>query len=79
MSQAQESGATSTEEESAGFASTGKNSQSRLGAIWQNNKGMFLILLAVITGSSMDAIVRFLQQGGGRMHAFQVGESESKI
>lgn len=39
---------------------------------WQNNKGMFLILLSEIAGSSMDAIVRFLQQGGNGMHTFQV-------
>ncbi|KAL3428206.1 duf6 domain-containing protein [Phlyctema vagabunda] len=39
---------------------------------WQNNKGMFLILLSEIAGSSMDAIVRFLQQGGHGMHPFQV-------
>jgi hypothetical protein len=74
MSQAQEGGARSTEDESSGSATIGKSPQSRLREVWQNNKGMFLILLAVITGSSMDAIVRFLQQGGGRMHAFQVGE-----
>lgn len=42
-------------------------------ATWRNNKGMFLILLAEVVGSSMDAIVRFLQQGGHSMHAFQVG------
>ncbi|KAG0649054.1 putative transport [Hyphodiscus hymeniophilus] len=41
-------------------------------AVWQNNKGMFLILLSEIAGSSMDAIVRFLQQGGHGMHPFQV-------
>ncbi|KAG2161756.1 hypothetical protein JADG_001495 [Aureobasidium aubasidani] len=32
--------------------------------VWRNNKGVFLILLAQATGSTMDAIVRFLQQGG---------------
>ena len=36
---------------------------------------MFLILLAEIAGSSMDAIVRFLQQGGRGMHPFQVSET----
>lgn len=40
--------------------------------IWRNNKGVFLILLAQATGSTMDAIVRFLQQGGRGMHPFQV-------
>lgn len=49
-----------------------RSPQSSWRAIWQNNKGMFLILLAEITGSSMDAIVRFLQQGGRGMHPFQV-------
>lgn len=37
---------------------------------------MFLILLAEIAGSSMDAMVRFLQQGGRGMHPFQVRETE---
>ncbi|THW08715.1 hypothetical protein D6D25_07872, partial [Aureobasidium pullulans] len=40
--------------------------------VWRNNKGVFLILLAQATGSTMDAIVRFLQQGGHGMHPFQV-------
>jgi hypothetical protein len=39
---------------------------------WRNNKGVFLILLAQATGSTMDAIVRFLQQGGHGIHPFQV-------
>lgn len=39
---------------------------------WENNKGMFLILISEIVGSSMDAIVRFLQQGGHGMHPLQV-------
>ncbi|RDW57442.1 hypothetical protein BP6252_13780 [Coleophoma cylindrospora] len=41
-------------------------------SVWQNNKGMLLILLSEVAGSSMDAIVRFLQQGGHGMHPFQV-------
>ncbi|KAG9557730.1 hypothetical protein KCU71_g6305, partial [Aureobasidium melanogenum] len=41
-------------------------------SVWRNNKGVFLILLAQATGSTMDAIVRFLQQGGRGMHPFQV-------
>ncbi|KAG9518856.1 hypothetical protein KCV07_g5142, partial [Aureobasidium melanogenum] len=41
-------------------------------SVWCNNKGVFLILLAQATGSTMDAIVRFLQQGGHGMHPFQV-------
>lgn len=40
--------------------------------VWHDNKGMFLILLSNIAGSSMDAIVRFLQQGGNGFHVFQV-------
>ncbi|KAH8800320.1 hypothetical protein F5884DRAFT_714148 [Xylogone sp. PMI_703] len=40
--------------------------------IWLNNKGAFLILLSEIAGSSMDATVRFLQQGGHGMHPFQI-------
>jgi hypothetical protein len=43
-----------------------------LKTVWRNNKGVFLILLAQATGSTMDAIVRFLQQGGHGMHPFQV-------
>jgi len=39
---------------------------------WLNNKGIFLIILAQAVGSSMDAIVRFLQQGEHGMHPFQV-------
>jgi len=41
-------------------------------SIWNNNKGMFLVILAEWVGSSSDAIVRFLQQGGHGMHPFQV-------
>jgi len=43
--------------------------------IYHGNKGAILILLAEVAGSSMDAIVRFLQQGrakGHSMHPFQV-------
>jgi hypothetical protein len=39
---------------------------------WTKNKGIFLIILAQGVGSTMDAIVRFLQQGGHGMHPFQV-------
>ncbi|KAI4833527.1 hypothetical protein E4T44_09367 [Aureobasidium sp. EXF-8845] len=46
--------------------------QNVLKRVWRNNKGVFLILLAQATGSTMDAIVRFLQQGGHGMHPFQV-------
>jgi hypothetical protein len=57
----------------------GKSPPSTWRAVWQNNKGMFLILLAEIAGSSMDAIVRFLQQGGHGMHPFQVCGPERKF
>jgi len=39
---------------------------------WQNNKGACLILLAEISGASMDAMARFLQQGDTKFHPFQV-------
>lgn len=39
---------------------------------WQNNKGAGLILISETFGSSADAIVRFLQEGGHGMHPFQV-------
>ncbi|KAF4637087.1 hypothetical protein G7Y89_g991 [Cudoniella acicularis] len=39
---------------------------------WLNNKGIILILLSLATGSSMDAIVRYLQQSGEGMHPFQL-------
>jgi hypothetical protein len=39
---------------------------------WQNNKGACLILLAQISGASMDAMARFLQQGDTKFHPFQV-------
>jgi hypothetical protein len=45
---------------------------SRCKSVWTNNKGIFLIILAQAVGSTMDAIVRFLQQGGHGMHPFQV-------
>jgi hypothetical protein len=47
-------------------------SSSRWKSVWANNKGIFLIILAQAVGSTMDAIVRFLQQGGHGMHPFQV-------
>jgi len=45
---------------------------NRWKSAWTNNKGIFLIILAQGVGSTMDAIVRFLQQGGHGMHPFQV-------
>ena len=39
---------------------------------WEANKGLLFIILAQATGSSMDAIVRYLQQGDRGMHPFQV-------
>lgn len=47
-------------------------SSNVLVSLWRDNKGAILILLAEVAGSSMDAIVRFLQQGEQRMHPFQV-------
>jgi hypothetical protein len=46
--------------------------QSAWKLVWLNNKGALLVVLASVTGSSMDAIVRFLQQGSHGMHPFQV-------
>jgi hypothetical protein len=54
------------------FSTVIEGTPGKLKTVWQNNKGMFLILLSEIAGSSMDAIVRFLQQGGHGMHPFQV-------
>ncbi|KFY80796.1 hypothetical protein V499_00378 [Pseudogymnoascus sp. VKM F-103] len=39
---------------------------------WNNNKGLIFIILAQAIASSMDAIVRFLQQGEHKMHPFQI-------
>lgn len=41
-------------------------------SIWDNNKGALLILISELFGSSMDAMARYLQQGGTRFHPFQV-------
>ncbi|TVY86665.1 putative membrane protein, partial [Lachnellula willkommii] len=49
-----------------------EHGQSRWRAVWNDNTGMFLVILAEWVGSSMDAMVRFLQQGGNGMHPFQV-------
>jgi hypothetical protein len=46
--------------------------QSTWRSTWQNNKGALLILASVVCGASMDAIARFLQQGGGGFHTLQV-------
>lgn len=40
--------------------------------IWKENKGALFIVISEAFGSSMDAIVRFLQQGGNSMHPLQV-------
>jgi hypothetical protein len=47
--------------------------------VWQENRGMLMILISEMAGSSMDAIVRFLQQGGNNMHPFQVRSSISVL
>ena len=44
-------------------------------SMWSNNKGLIFIVLAQAIASSMDAIVRFLQQGEHKMHPFQVRDS----
>ncbi|KAL5315326.1 hypothetical protein ACEPPN_016193 [Leptodophora sp. 'Broadleaf-Isolate-01'] len=54
--------------ESAGIEPT----PSMLKTIWKDNQGALYIVLAQAFGSSMDAMVRFLQQGGNRMHPFQI-------
>lgn len=41
-------------------------------SIWENNRGALLVVFSEFFGSTMDAVVRFLQQGGHGMHAFQV-------
>ena len=46
--------------------------QSPWETAWLNNKGAILIVLAELIGSSMDATVRYLQQGENGMHPFQV-------
>lgn len=56
-------------------ASSTEPAQSTWRSIWQNNKGALLILSSVVCGASMDAIARFLQQGGGGFHTLQVGIS----
>jgi hypothetical protein len=53
--------------------------QSAWKAVWTNNKGMFFILISEIAGSSMDAIVRFLQQGGHGMHPLQVCSAQESF
>jgi hypothetical protein len=52
-----------------------ESKQSAWRSIWQNNKGAFLILMAEVFGTSMDAIVRLLETEAGDghgMHPFQV-------
>ena len=64
-------------EEEEEFSATGiEPTPSPWKAAWQNNKGIFLILISETAGSSMDAIVRYLQQGGHGMHPFQVRNPE---
>lgn len=42
-------------------------------SVWENNKGALLILISELFGSSMDAMARFLQQGGRAFPVLQVG------
>jgi hypothetical protein len=60
-------------------AAPGRVSRSAWKAVWTKNKGMFLILISEIAGSSMDAIVRFLQQGGHGMHPLQVCSADERL
>lgn len=53
-------------------ASAAEPDQSIWCSIWENNKGALLILSSVVCGASMDAIARFLQQGGAGFHTLQV-------
>ncbi|KAF2865204.1 hypothetical protein BDV95DRAFT_632423 [Massariosphaeria phaeospora] len=41
-------------------------------SVWNNNRGACLILLAELSGASMDAMARYLQQGATKFHPFQV-------
>ncbi|TVY73355.1 putative membrane protein [Lachnellula suecica] len=41
-------------------------------SVWRNNKGVFFILISECFGACMDAIARFMQQGGVAMHPFQI-------
>lgn len=43
-----------------------------LQSIWENNKGAILILISELFGASMDAMARYLQQGGAGFHTLQV-------
>ncbi|KAH0369228.1 hypothetical protein KCU65_g3435, partial [Aureobasidium melanogenum] len=60
------------QDDEASLNNASEPKQNVFKSIWRNNQGVFLILLAQATGSTMDAIVRFLQQGGHGMHPFQV-------
>jgi len=60
------------EEERAEVAEVEKSTWQ---ATWENNKGMLFILMSEVAGSSMDAIVRFVQQGDHSMHPLQVSIS----
>lgn len=46
--------------------------QSIWRSIWENNQGALLILLSEVFGASLDAIARYLQQGGAGFHTLQV-------
>lgn len=42
-------------------------------SVWEDNKGALMILISELFGSSMDAMARFLQQGGRAFPVLQVG------
>jgi len=48
-------------------------------SLYENNKGACLIVMAEISGASMDAMARFLQQGENKFHAFQVQISTTRL
>lgn len=41
-------------------------------SVWENNKGALMILISELFGSSMDAMARFLQQGGRAFPVLQI-------
>lgn len=41
-------------------------------SVWDNNKAALMILVSELFGSSMDAMARFLQQGGRAFPVLQV-------
>lgn len=62
-----------TSEDHEGYESAGIEPMPSIWkTMWKDNKGALFIVISEAFGSSMDAIVRFLQQGGNNMHPLQV-------